>query len=133
MKKISRMLVFSGVGLYATSLWNGGFTVSLEPKNFLLLTVAVALLYYLLTPLTKIVLFPLNFLTFGLFSVFLNSFLFYLIVRYFSTIISIEKWRMPEVKWLFFEAGPIDLGFIANVFVCALSVYLIINLLERLV
>ncbi len=127
------MLVFSATSLYLTSLWNSGFSINFEAKSFITITVAVAVLYYILTPLSKLLLFPLNLLTFGLFSIAVNSLLFYLIVSHFSTIISIKEWSMPHIQFLFVNVGPAHLSATLNLVVCAVSMYIIINLFEKLV
>jgi len=68
MKKILRMFIFSAIALYLTSLWNIGFTVTSDPNLFFKAAILIAVAYYLVVPISKVILLPLNILTFGLVS-----------------------------------------------------------------
>jgi hypothetical protein len=56
MKKIFRMIIFSGAAIYLTSIWNKGFILNMDWKNLLISTLAIAVLYYLINPFTKMIL-----------------------------------------------------------------------------
>jgi len=113
-------------------LWNKGFDVSLVPIQFLIAVLAIAGLYYLLIPLSKIILLPLNFISFGLVSIAFNSLLFYLIISRFSGIISIKGWQAPHVQLLSLNAGPAEINAFWNIVLCSIVMYVVINLLEKL-
>ena len=68
MKGIFRMFIFSAIPLYLTSLWNVGFVVSNDPSIFIRSVILIAIAHYLIVPISKIILLPLNILTFGLVS-----------------------------------------------------------------
>jgi len=121
MKKIFRMIVFSGVAIYLTSLWNRGFIVDFSWQNFLLSCLIIAFLYYLVKPITKMLLLPLNFLTFGFISTIAYFFLFHFVISYFS-LIAIEAWTFNSYQ----------IGYYVNVCLVAFSTSFIISFLEEI-
>lgn len=121
MKSIARMIIFSAVALYFTSLWNSGFSPSYDWKSFLLASVIVTILFYLINPLAKMIFLPINILTMGLISVFVYIFLFHFLLNYFS-LIEIKTWTFQGVT----------INYWLNLCLSALSVSTIINLLEKL-
>lgn len=121
MKKIIRMFVFSGAALYLTGLWNRGFIVHFDPMTFAKAALLVGIVYYLLTPFLKMLLLPLNFITFGLASIIAYIALFYFVVTKFS-IVDIREWTFYGYQ----------LNYWSNLAVSSFSVATIINLLESL-
>ncbi len=119
MKKILRMIVFSGVAIFITSLWNKGFTVNLDPMIYLKTSLIIALVYYLIIPASKIILLPLNIITLGLFST-----IFYAVIIYY--ILSSLK-LIGINEWVFYG---IKISSFVNVFISSFSISTIINLLE---
>lgn len=121
MKKICRMLVFSAFALLLTSLWNKGFMLSPDLKTFLIATVVLAIIFYIIVPLSKVLLLPLNFLTLGLF-----SFLVYIAILHFSSstfhLFQIKEWRF----------NGYEVPYLLNLVLSSLSISSIINLLEQL-
>lgn len=132
MKKIIRMLVFSAGAIYLTSLWNRGFIVNLDFTTIVKASLLVALMFYLVRPLSKLVLLPLNILTLGVISTVVYCFLFFFLTRYFG-LINIKEWTFEGIKLLGFAVGKIQFSQTANVFVSAISVSTIINSLEHLI
>lgn len=131
MKKIFRMIIFSGVAVFLTSLWNKGFIIENDILTYLKASLIIALVYYLILPLTKLILLPLNIITLGLVSVIFYGILFYLV---FSNIglITIKAWHFGGGKFLSFIIMPMDINYLTNIFLSAVSVSTIINLLEKL-
>lgn len=132
MKKVIRMLVFSAVAVYLTSIWNGGFVVSQDLGVYVKASLLVALMFYLVRPLSKLVLLPLNILTLGVVSTVVYCFLFFFLTRYFG-LIAIKDWTFGGLDFLGFAVGEIEFSQTANVFVSAISVSTIINSLEQLI
>ncbi|MFZ6035149.1 MAG: phage holin family protein [Patescibacteria group bacterium] len=120
MKKISRMIIFSLIALYLTTLWNQGFIIEASPWVFVKAALLSAVVYYMVRPLTKLVLLPLNILTMGMVGVAVYCLLFYLSASFFS-LVSVTGWTFQGI----------DITQTANIFVSALSVSTIINLLEH--
>lgn len=129
MKKILRMFVFPGLSLYLTSLWNKGFIVHFDPISFAKAVLLVGLVYYLIAPLLKTLLFPLNIITFGLASVIAYVGLFYFIIARFS-IVEIKEWTFPGFQLFWLKIPSAQLNYWANLVVSSFSVSTIINLLE---
>ncbi len=132
MKKILRMIVFSGVGIYLTSLWDKGFIIHLEPLVFIETTLLVALAYYLIIPIAKTILLPINILTFGLLSIALYALTFYALSHY-TTFIQINAWTFEGLSLAGISIHKMSVGYLPNLFLASLSVSAIIKLLDRLI
>lgn len=132
MKKIIRMLVFSAVAVYLTSLWNNGFVVNYDLGVYVKASLLVALMFYLVRPLSKLILLPLNILTLGVISTVVYCFLFFFLTRYFG-LINIKEWTFSGINLLGFSIGQIKFSQAANIFVSAISVSTIINSIEQLI
>lgn len=122
MKKIFRMIIFSGAALYLTALWNKGFKIDLNLMIFLKTTLMIALVYYLIIPVSKLILLPLNIITLGLFSTIFFAVVIYFIMSNMS-LISIKDWVFSGIK----------ISRTLNIFIASFSISTIINLLERII
>ncbi|MFA6081003.1 MAG: phage holin family protein [Patescibacteria group bacterium] len=131
MKKIFRMIIFSGVAILFTSLWNKGFIIKSDPTIYLKAALIIAAVFYLVAPVSKMVLLPLNILTFGLISVIFYSVIFYFLLNRFN-LISIKEWIFPGMKILGIELTKIKVSAAANIFVSSISISTIINLSEKI-
>jgi len=132
MKKILRMIIFSGVAIFLTALWNKGFIVKDDPMIYLKAALIIAAVYYLIVPASKLVLLPLNILTFGLVSVVFYAAIFYFLLNRFN-LISIEEWVFPGAKMLGITLGKIKISGTANIFISSFSISTVINLLEKII
>lgn len=132
MKKIIRMVVFSGVGIYLTFLWNKGFIIHLDPPTFFETTLLVALAYYLVIPIAKVVLLPINILTFGLLSIALYALTFYVLAHY-TGFIQVTGWKFGGLTFMGISIHKTTVGYVANLFLASFSVSVIIKLLNRLI
>ncbi|MEK7109748.1 MAG: phage holin family protein [Patescibacteria group bacterium] len=132
MKKILRMIIFSGVAIFLTALWNKGFIVKDDPMIYLKAALIIAAVYYLIVPVSKLVLLPLNILTFGLVSVVFYAAIFYFLLNRFN-LISIEEWVFPGAKMLGITLGKIKISSTTNIFVSSFSISTVINLLEKII
>ena len=126
------MLVFSAFAVYLTSLWNRGFIVNYDLGVYVKASFLVALMFYLVRPLSKLILLPLNILTLGVISTVVYCFLFFFLARYFG-LINIKEWTFSGINLLGFAIGQIKFSQTANIFVSALTVATIINSLEQLI
>jgi uncharacterized membrane protein YvlD (DUF360 family) len=131
MKKIFRMIIFSGVAILLTSFWNKGFIIKADPTIYLKAALIIATVNYLVVPVSKMILLPLNLLTFGLVSVVFYAAIFYFLLNRFN-LISIEEWVFPGAKILGIELTKIKISATANIFVSSLSISTIISLLEKI-
>jgi len=127
MKKIFRMIVFSALALFLTALWNKGFKVDFTPAIFLKALLLVAILNYLIVPLSKLILLPLNILTLGLVSLVVYFLLFHFLMTRYSLVI-IKDWVFPG----FWQIGKTSINYWQNVLLSAFSVTTIINFFEKI-
>ena len=131
MKKILKMILFSLAAIFLTSLWNKGFIIEADLIVYLKASVIIAVIYYLLLPISKLILFPLNFLSMGLLSLIVYCFLFYFFTKFFA-IIEIQSWVFVGGKIIGIELGRMEFSQAINVFLSSASVSTIINLLEKI-
>ena len=129
MKKIFRMIVFPLSAICITSLWNKGFIIKLDFTSLLTAVIVISIIWYILLPISKIVLFPIQLLTMGLVSTIVYFLMFYFFVSKFS-FIDIKSWVFPGVSLLGIVIAKTQISFIANVFISSLSISTIINLEE---
>ncbi len=126
MKKIFRMIVFSALALFLTTLWNKGFKVSFAPDIFLKALLLIAILNYLIVPISKLILLPLNVITLGMVSLLVYFLLFHFLLTRYSLVV-IKDWIFPGF-WL---VGKTSINYWQNVLLSALSVTTIINFFEK--
>ena len=129
MKKILRKIIFAGIALYLTSLLNKGFILPKEPMVLLKLLAVFVVVYYLIIPISKIILLPLNILTLGL-----VSFLVYLLFFHLSSanfqLLTIGAWTFPGFKFSIINIGKTNINYFWNLILSSVSVSSIISLLE---
>ncbi len=131
MKKPIRMLVFSLVALIVTSLWDKGFIIQLLPVPLIETAVLIAILNYIVKPITKVILLPLNILTLGLVSVIVYCFLFYLVGER-THLLLITSWTFPGFHFQSLTIQQLVINRVQNIALSSLSVSFIISLLEKL-
>lgn len=122
------MLVFSAVALYLTSFWNKGFIVDYHWQVFIKTVILVAFFFYIVLPITRLILLPINFLTLGLISTVVYFLLFYFFFTHFS-LVKIKEWDFSGLKIASFILQPVHVRYIENVFLSSLSLSFIINML----
>ena len=131
MKRIFRMLIFSSVAIFLTSLWNAGFKVNFNPEIFIRTILLVALFYYLVIPISRIILIPINFLTLGILSSLLYILLFYIFISRFSYI-EIKPWNFPGLELFGYNLPAFHINYYLNLLLSSVSLSFIINILELL-
>lgn len=132
MKKIFRMIIFSGVAIFVTALWNKGFIIKADPLTYIKAALVITAVYYLIIPASKLVLLPLNIITFGLISMIFYAFIFYFLLNNFN-LINIKEWTFLGIKLLGITIGEVKVSGLANIFVSSFSISTIINLLEKII
>lgn len=126
------MIIFSGVALYLTSIWDKGFIIKTDWQSFLTLTILFAAICYLIIPLSRIILLPLNILTMGFFSGLLYVVLIYILNRY-TGYIDIQAWTFPGIKVFGLAISKMIISPFQNLLLSSYALSVIINLLERIV
>jgi uncharacterized membrane protein YvlD (DUF360 family) len=97
MKKIFRMIIFSTLSIYITSLLIKGFIIKSDLISLFISAFILAIFYYLLTPLMKLILLPLNFFTLGLASTIIYVLLFNYVINKFNLVL-IKPWIFPGIN-----------------------------------
>jgi len=131
MKRPIRLFIFSCFALFITSFWNKGFILPSQTSQFLILALVLALIFLVVSPIAKVVLFPLNLLTFGLFSFLLYVFFLHLLSTAYH-LFGVTPWHFPGITLLFVTIPPTQLNYIGNLVLSSLSLSSIINLLDQL-
>lgn len=132
MKKIFRMIVFSALALYITSLWNNGFILNPNLLTFIKATVTLAVVYYLVIPISKLILLPLNIITLGLVSFLLYLFILHIASSGFS-LFEITDWVFDGSSFLGVNIGKTHIGYFGNLILSSISISGIINILEEII
>ena len=132
MKRLFRMIIFSVVAIFFTALWNKGFVIKADPMIYLKAALIIAAVYYLIVPVSKMILLPLNILTLGLVSVVFYAMIFYFLLNRFN-LISIEEWVFPGAKIMGITLSKIKISGASNIFISSFSISTIINLLETII
>jgi len=115
MKKILRMIIFSGVAIFLTALWNKGFIIKQDPIIYLKAALLIAAVYYLILPISKLILLPLNIISLGLVSViFYSAVLLFLFNRF--NLITVKEWTFPGLKFFSFIIAGMKISRILNIF-----------------
>ena len=131
MKRITRMIIFSAVALYLTSLWNGGFKVNFNPYVFIRTILLVAFFYYFIIPIAKFIFLPINLLTLGFLSTVIYFLLFYFFITRFS-LVEIKAWTFPGISLNGLVIKSLPVNYLANLLLSSISLSFIINFLEAI-
>ena len=126
------MIIFSAVAILLTSLWNKGFVIKDEPLTYLKAALIIAAVYYLIVPVSKLILLPLNILTLGFVSVIFYAAVFYFLLNRFQ-LINIKEWVFPGIKLFRITLAETKISGLSNIFITSFSISTIINLLETII
>ena len=126
------MIIFSVEAIFLTALWNKGFIIKEDPIIYLKAALIIAAVYYLIVPVSKLILLPLNILTLGFVSVIFYAAIFYFLLNRFQ-LISIKEWVFPGIKLFGIALSKIEISGLSNIFISSFSISAIINLLETII
>ncbi len=130
MKRPFRLFIFSCFALFVTAWWDKGFILPSQTLAFVELAGILALIFLIVNPIAKIVLFPLNMLTFGFFGFVLYLFFIHLLTTYYH-LFGLTSWRFPGVTLWLVTIPPVQLNYLANLALSSLSLSSIINTLDQ--
>ncbi len=132
MKKIFKAPVIAAAAIFLTAFWNKGFILPKTIEGFILAALFITVTVYLLIPLSKIILLPFNLITFGLMSFIFYLFLLHIVSSGFGWII-IKAWHFPGFGIFGINIPAIDLSYLGNLILSALSITTIINILNVII
>src|SRR3989344_4629866 len=125
MKSILRVYVFHLLALGGVAMLLGdSFRISGSFINVLIAAGVLALLNLLLKPILKLLFFPVNALTLGLFSLVINTGVFYLFVRLVPEV-TITAWVFPGFNFQGLHLPQQEIPFILILFLASLTTSLI--------
>ena len=130
MKRPFRLFIFSCFALFVTAWWNKGFILPSQTLAFVELAGILALIFLVINPIAKIVLFPLNILTFGFFGLILYIFFIHLLSTYYH-FFGLTAWRFPGVSLWLITIPSLQLNYLSNLVLSSLSLSSIINTLDQ--
>lgn len=130
MKKLFRMFIFSAFALFLTSLWNKGFILTDSVNSFIISVISITIIYYLIAPVLKLILLPLNIISFGIASFCCILFLLHMLSSGFH-LFSITQWTFKQINVLGFLIPTFKISYVLNLILSSVSISGIINTLER--
>jgi len=132
MKKIFKAPIIAAAAIFLTAVWNKGFTLPLTIEQFIYAAIFITVTVYLLIPLSKIILLPFNAISFGLVSFIFYLFLLHLLSSGFGWIV-IKAWQFSGFSILGFNIPALDLSYLGNLILSALSISTVINILNAVI
>jgi len=124
------MFIFSAFALFLTSLWNKGFILNENVTSFIISIIAITIIYYLIAPILKLILLPLNLLTFGIASFLSIVFLLHLLNSGFH-LFTIQEWTFKQMNLFDYALPSLKISYVFNLILSSVSISGIINTLER--
>jgi uncharacterized membrane protein YvlD (DUF360 family) len=130
-KKLTRMIIFSATALYLNSLLNKGFIIHDDPKKIMIAILIIAAIYYIVGPILRVIFFPVNLLTVGVFSTIVYLLIFNYLIEKFK-LIKITHWVFPGADLGIIIIPKTAITVFLNKIISALSISLFISLMEFL-
>ena len=132
MKKISRMLIFSAASLFLLTRLDSGVLLSSEWEKILMAIILIAIIYYIVHPVIKILLLPINIITLGLTS-FISYIIIFIIVNNYFDLIKFRDWEFPGIYFNSIIIRSFTLSPLANKVFSAFFISLVISFLETII
>lgn len=129
MKLLLRTYLIHLLALWLTTfVFSGSFTIYGGLASYLIAALILTILNLLLKPLLKLLFFPVNLLTLGLFSLIINAATFYLFLK-LSPQVRISAWYFPGFSFNEFHLVGYQLNFLETLLAISISVSLMTNIL----
>lgn len=129
MKYLVRVFLFNSFSLWFVSQILPALTINGGWQVLLFAGFILSILMLLVAPILKILFIPINIITFGLLSWFINVIVLYLLTVFVSDV-SIHAWRFPGYAWAGFTVPPMALSYVVSLILVSLSVTFFSNLLH---
>ncbi len=131
MKRLFRILIFSSTAVYLTSLWNKGFSFKGDLLVLLEFAAVFTIVFFLIRPILKIIVWPFNLLTFGFVGGVVNLLLFFGLFYLFPEF-RITSWTFPGGNFLGVNLPKIYINEFWNFFLVIFSISFLISFLDNL-
>lgn len=132
MKGLLRNFLFHLLALWLTQQWVSGLTIRGGLDTYLLAAFILSLLNLLLKPVLKLLFFPVNAISLGLFSLVINAGVFYLFLHLVPEV-TITEWVFPGIKLGTIVIPSQPLSFWMTLFIVSFSVSVVTNFFTYLV
>lgn len=130
MKYITRVFLFNTFGIWLTSQVLPTIHIN---GNWQILTISgsiLSILMLVVAPILRILFIPINLITFGLLSWFINVIVLYLLT-FFVPEITVVPWQFPGSSWSGFIVPPMYLSYFPSLVISSLTLTFITNLLHK--
>lgn len=131
MKSIIRKTIINSLGIYLLSQATDGFVVLGGVWTFIIGGFVFALMSFTVRPILTILTFPLNLMTFGLFSFITNAFILYLLTVFVPQII-VKSFTFPGVDIAGFIIPRMEIGTVFAYIVFAFLLFLFFSFVSWL-
>lgn len=132
MKGLLRVFLFHLAALWLTTLWISGLKIAGGWRTYFLAAIILALLNILLKPVLKLLFFPVNALTLGLFTIVINGAVFYLFLQLVPEAM-ISAWIFPGFNQFGVSLPAQEIPFIGVLMIVSLSISVITGFFTYLV
>jgi len=132
LKRIVRSVLLKSGSIYVTSLYLTGLSFGGSIKTLFISAVTLSLVNMFVRPLVKIVMLPINFLTLGLFSWFINVLMLYLTTTLVPNF-SISAFSTTKFTYQSFYIPSFEFGFLGSFIAISFFISLVYSFLAWLV
>ncbi len=129
MKHLVRVFLFNVFALWLVSQLIPGFVIPGGWQTTLFAGLILSLLMLIVAPLLKILFIPINILTFGLLSWFINVIIIYLLT-FFVPEIQVNPWTFHGASFLGFVVPSIHVSYFLNLIVTSLLIACMTDILH---
>lgn len=130
MKHLIRVFLFSVFALWLTSEVMPGITITGSWQTILFAGFILSLLLLIVAPILKILFIPINLLTFGLLSWFVNVMVIYLLTLVVPEI-QIVPWSFAGASWAGFVIPAFEINYFLSLILTSLSIATITDILHH--
>jgi len=131
MKKIFRSFLFHIFSLWFTSQLIPGLIIHNVWPGILMASLVLSLLMFIVKPILKIVFIPINLITFGLMSWFINVIVIYLLTLFVPEV-EVIPWIFPGWSYQGFSVPSFELNYFMSLVAITFSVTFFGNMLDSL-
>lgn len=131
MKYLLRVFLFNTFGLWLVSQVIPTLVISGGWQVFLLAGFILSILMLVVKPVLKILFIPINILTLGLFSWFVNVMVLYLLTLLFTDV-AIHAWNFPGLSWQGITISPRVFPYVVSLIITSLALTFVTNVLHSM-
>lgn len=128
MKHFIRMFLFQVVALWFTSQFIPTLVIIGALKSLLVAGLVLSLLMLIVRPLLSILFIPINLMTLGLLSWFVNVIVLYLLTVFVPEV-TVRPWQFPGFSWSGFSTPPFFISYVLALIITSLVLTCLTNFL----